>query len=91
MDTPNFEEFSKLMDAAHTYANKLGDDTGETKDFYIEMYNKIADLKLAQANELYRHKIELYRHKIMMDNISGHIADVKKGGAAASAASHNDF
>jgi hypothetical protein len=84
MDTPNFEEFSKLMDAAHTYANKLGDDTGETKDFYIEMYNKIADLKLAQANEL-------YRHKIMMDNISGHIADVKKGGAAASAASHNDF
>ena len=84
MDTHNFEEFSKLMDAAHTYANKLADDIGEAKDYYIEMYNKIAVLKLAQANEL-------YRHKMMMDNISGHIEDVKKGGAEASGATAETF
>ena len=71
MDTPNFEEFSKLMDAAHTYANKLADDTGKNKDLYVEMYNEIADLKLAQANEL-------YRHKNMMDDISVQIADAQK-------------
>jgi hypothetical protein len=71
MDTPNFEEFSKLMDAAHTYANKLADNTGENKDFYVVLYNEIADLKLAQANEL-------YRHKNMMDDISVQIADAQK-------------
>ena len=71
MDTHNFEEFSKLMDAAHTYANKLADDTGKSKDFYVEMYNKIADLKLAQANEL-------YPHKMLMGDITDRIADAEK-------------
>ena len=78
MDTTNFEEFSKLMDAAHTYANKLADDTGETKDFYIAIYNKVADLKLAQAHEL-------YRHKMMMDNISDQIVDAQRDVAVISA------
>ena len=84
MDTPNFEEFSKLMDAAHTYATKLADDIGEAKDYYIEIYNKIAVLKLAQADEL-------HRHKMTMDNISCHIEDVKKWGAQASAATAETF